>query len=55
MPVENSPDPEEVQDQMRSAIERIRAKLTEPQASQQPDDLWPPQIKPTQILEFEGR
>jgi len=39
MPGENSPDPEEVQDQMWSAIERIRAKLTEPEANQQTDDL----------------
>jgi hypothetical protein len=31
MPEEDSPDPDEIEDQMRSAIERIRAKLTEPE------------------------
>jgi hypothetical protein len=28
---EQAPDPDEVQDQMRSAIERIRARLVEPE------------------------
>jgi hypothetical protein len=33
MSEDDTPDPEEVQDQMRSAIERIRAKLAEPESS----------------------
>jgi hypothetical protein len=32
MPEDDLPDPDKVQDQMRSAIERIRAKLTELEA-----------------------
>jgi len=33
MPEDDSPDPDEIEDQMRSAIERIRAKLTEPEST----------------------
>jgi len=37
MPDDELPDPDKVQDQMRSAIERIRAKLVEPDAELKSD------------------
>jgi hypothetical protein len=37
MPEEDLPDPDEVQDQMRFAIERIRAKLVESDAEAKSD------------------
>jgi len=36
-PGQNVPNPDEVEDQMRSAIERIRAKLAEPDAELKSD------------------